>query len=120
MNRRYIEKSIPKAIELIKNNAKIYNNEKKSVPNEFIGYISSFAVSVTLSGSIQALIFYGEKGSAKFHREEILRIIAILMEVTDLQAHMIAHPLDKEKLLDSAIAFKMALRVFDLEKGVSS
>ncbi len=120
MNKRYIEASIPKAIKLIQENSKIYNSELKQVPNEFIGYISSFAVSVTLSGSIQAIIFYSDKGSAKFHREEMLSVIASLMGVNNLLNHLKENPLDKEKLLDSAIAFKMALRVFELKKGMTS
>lgn len=119
MNKRYIEASIPKAIKLIQANNKIYNAELKQVPNEFVGYINSFSVSVTLSGSIQAIIFYNDKGSAKFHREEMLKVIATLMGVNDLMEHLKANPLDKEKLLDSAIAFKMALRVFELRKGMT-
>jgi len=120
MNKRYIEKSIPKAIELIMNNSKIYNQEKKQVPNEFMGYISSFAVSVTMSGAIQAIIFYQDKGSAKFHREAVLEVIRELMDVPNLMEHLKHNPLDKEKLLDSAIACKMALRVFDLKKGMKN
>jgi len=118
MNKRYIEASIPKAIKLIEENSKIYNSELKQVPNEFMGYISSFAVAVTLSGPIQAIIFYGNKGSAKFHREEMLTVISTLMEVNDLMEHIQQNPLDKEKLIDSAIAFKQALNVFKLKKGM--
>ena len=118
MNKRYIESAIPKAIEFIKNEPKIYNDELKKVPNEFMGYISSFSVSVTMSGSMQSIIFYSDKGSAKFHREAMLDVIRKLMDVQDLRGHLERNPLAKEKLLDSAIAFKMALRVFDLEKGM--
>ncbi len=119
MNKRYIEKSIPEAIKLIKENKNIYNEVQKAIPNEFMGYVSSFAVSVTLSGAVQATVFYSDKGSAKFHREEMLNVIKELMGVGDnLIEHLKNNPLDKEKLLDSAIAFKMALRVFELKKGM--
>jgi len=121
MNKRYIEKSIPEAIRLIKANNKIYNKSENAIPNEFMGYVSSFAVSVTLSGAVQAIVFYNDKGSAKFHREEMLNVMATLMGVDgDLMTYIKNNPLDKEKLLDSAISFKMALRVFELKTGMTS
>ena len=121
MNKRYIENSIPKAIELINNNPNIYNETLKKVPNEFMGYVSSFAVAIAQSGAIQAVTFYEDRGSAKFPREEILNVIKELMEVENLREYIANNPiLGKEKLLDSAIVFKMALRVFKLEKGMES
>jgi hypothetical protein len=119
MNRRYIEKSIPEAIKLIKENNKIYHPEKKQVPNEFVGYVSSFAVAITLSGAFQATIFYQEAHKANFPREEMLEVIAKLMGVDNLLEHLKDNPLAKERLIDSAMAFKMALRVFELKKGMT-
>ncbi len=124
MNKRYIENKIPEAIELIRKNAKVYFEKEDAVPNEFMGYISSFAVSVTLSGPVQAITFYQDKGSAKFHREEMIRVIKELMEVEgdfeNFINYMKENPSKKAKLLDSAITFKMALRVFALKKGLSN
>ncbi|MEA1879089.1 MAG: hypothetical protein U9N11_00370 [Campylobacterota bacterium] len=119
MNKRYIEESIPKAIKLIKDNQKIYNETLNQVPNEFMGYVSSFAVAVTMSGAVQAVVFYNDNGSATFPRKEMLNVIANLMDIENLEDHLKEYPLDKEKLLDSAIAFKMALRVFELKKGMT-
>jgi len=119
MNKKYIEEKIPEAIELIKNNNKIYFKDKDAVPNEFVGYISSFAVAVTQSGPIQAITFYQDKGSAKYHREEMLKVIKQLMGVKgDFIEYIKNNPDKKSKLIDSAIAFKMALRVFNLKKGL--
>lgn len=123
MNKRYIESSIPKAIKAIKENSKIYNKDSKKVPNEFNAYVSSFAVSVTISGAVQAVVFYSNQGSARFPRDEILKVLASLMDIDtldNLRIHIEKNPLAKEKLLDSAIAFKMALRVFNLKKGMKN
>ncbi len=120
MNKKYIEQSIPKAIKYIEENKNIYNENENAVPNEFMGYVSSFAVAVTLAGPIQAVTFYEDNNhSARFPREEMISVIKKLMEVEDLIEHLKNNPLEKSKLIDSAIAFKMALRVFKLKKGMS-
>jgi len=102
---------------MIEENEHIYNQHKDAVPNEFIGYVSSFAVSVALSGPAQALTFYESQGKAKFHREEIVSVMTRLMEIeSDLSTYMRKHPEKKEKLLACAVALKEALRVFNLKK----
>jgi len=124
MNRREIERLIPIAIKAIRNNPKIYNSEKKAVPNEFTGYVNSFAVSIRLSGVYQAIIFYRKKDSgAKFPREEMLYEIEKMMKIENLQTYLEDAPVTadfKEKLLEATIAFKSALDVFPLKKEMKS
>ena len=126
MNRREIERLIPIAIKAIRNNPKIYNSEKKAVPNEFAGYVNSFAVSITLSGVYQAIIFYSQEkkeNKPKFHRNEMIFEIRKMMKKIPkgetLQIYLEKAPVTadfKEELLDATIAFKTALQVFKLEK----
>lgn len=120
MNRREIERLIPIAIKAIRENPKIFHNEKKVVPNEFMGYVNSFAVSISLSGVYQAIIFYrNNESSAKFHREEMIYTIEKMMQIENLQTYLEDAPVTaefKEKVMDATIAFKTALNVFKLEK----
>jgi len=124
MNRREIERLIPIAIKAIRNNPKIYNSKEKIVPNEFTGYVSSFAVSITLSGVYQAIIFYRKENSgAKFPREEMIYEIEKMMKIDNLQTYLEKAPVTadfKEKLLEATIAFKSALQVFVLKKEIDS
>lgn len=113
MNKRYIDNLLPQAIEAIINNNKIYDNTTYSAHNEFISYISGFAIAVSQSGIRQAILFYSKKGSAKFDRSAMIDVLGELMNENLIQKAennaTLPHEF-KQKLLDTSVAFKMALR----------
>ena len=113
MNKKYIDNLLPQAIETIKNNARIYDNTNHSAHNEFIGYISGFAIAVSQSGVRQAILFYSKQGSAKYDRRAMLEVLGELMNdnlVQKAESNTTLSHEFKQNLLDTSVAFKMALR----------
>ena len=99
------------------------------LPNEYKGYISSYGAAVGQSGLLPATMFFSEKGNDKTKkmRCRLMRAIyAVLKNETpktdsDNQDHILlnyakanfSNRKNIQKVLDAAIALKMAMRGFE-------
>jgi len=123
--KKRIEQYLPDAIEIIEK-VKIAD-QNGNVNNKFNGYFSSFGAAIVLSGIKSALAFYSNKKTAK-ERVKILQAIYMLIvpghnrEEIPAEKALLEYyidnenndPLLKQKILDAAIALKLAVRTYKL------
>ena len=130
MSKQYIEKKIPEAIRVL--------DERFSdgtIPSAYNGYIASFGASIVQSGLKPTLaLFENRHANTKNDRSCLTRII---LEILDPEhrlenvgneecpgGSLLRYVLDrpdeeeilKERIVDIAIAVKLAMRTFRLEK----
>ncbi len=119
--KKQVEQYIPLAIDIIKEIKIADCNDK--VSNKFNGYFSSFGASIVLSGMEPALAFYANKKDDE--RGKILRAIYQLItgssadkpkKLLDYYLSNEQDPLLKQKILDAAVALKLAVRTYELVK----
>jgi len=121
MNRR-VEKMIPKAIEAV-NEFLASNNEVKS---EYNGYISSFGASIIQTG-LKAAIAFNENTNSGSNEDKQALMQAILKLVKSNMGDnekLLPYVISEEEqgrspqneIMDAAIALKLAIRTFKLEK----
>jgi len=104
---------LQRAIEAVKEE-KIYNAEKKCVPNEYNGYISSFGASIRQAGLLATILFFSKNTTEQVvDRNNILRAIEYIL---NLPQDSIQNNLNREKIEMAAIALKLAIRTYPLKK----
>ena len=123
MNKR-IDSLIPKAIEAVKTIEE--GMERKKLPSEYKGYVSSFGAAVLQSGLKAAIAFYESKSSSSVPNKKPL-MLAILELITDkkpdkknkdsLLKYVIKNDsLElKDEILDAAAALKLAINTFEMK-----
>ncbi|MGE5340832.1 MAG: type III-B CRISPR module-associated protein Cmr5 [Candidatus Omnitrophota bacterium] len=136
-----IAELIPAAIDAIKRNG--IPNENKKVPNEYKGYIDTFGASIVQNGLIPAIIFFetagGKEGASitddkekegiyKNRNKLMKAILDVILKkeegkfptlfeyVKARQGEKVAEKQIRQKVVDAAIAIKLALRTFAIEK----
>jgi len=124
MNKKQIDKYIPRAYELLIESG-IAENGK--VPNTFRAYISSFGAAVIMGSLNAAIAFYSEQGSAKSDRPRLIDIIyslvsdqpykkgggkALISYVEQSKSRTAA----KESIYNAALAIKLAISMFTIDK----
>lgn len=131
---------IPLAITAIENHFKDPREEGKlkPIPSEFQGYISSMGASVMQMGLLPTLAVFADQDSgAKEKRSELLEMLAAILsqyegysekskfsgnaqkDLFKITAKMNAIEQEnlKSHLLDAAVALKLSLRTFKLQKS---
>jgi CRISPR-associated protein Cmr5 len=105
---------IQKALEAVRE-VGIYNRNKNCVPKEYNGYISSFGASIRQAGLLATILFFeNTDSSAAQDRSKILRAIEYILE---LPRNSLKNHLDKKKIEEAAVALKLALRTYKLDKN---
>jgi len=119
MSKRGVESYIPKVMSVLKDE---FSDGK--IPSAFNGYISSFGASVMQSGLLPTLaLFENTNASTKENKEYLTYlIIRVLTEKNDdisLLNYVLKNneTLLKPKIMDIAIAIKLSIRTFKLDKG---
>jgi len=116
MSRRNIEKYIPEAIKVLNG----------IIPSSYNGYISSFGASIIQSGLKPTLALFENQNNQDNTREDrsvlpilILKVLDENTEETSLLRYVINNneELLKQKIIDVAIALKLSIRTFKLDKG---
>jgi len=119
MSKKNIEKHIPRAMEVL-------NETFPSgvIPSAYNGYISSFGASVLQSGLLPTLaLFESTNSSAKENKEYLTYIIFQILTDKKDDISLLRYVLDnnkellKPKIMDIAIAIKLSIRTFKLDKG---
>jgi len=118
MNKKNIDKLIPKAIELI--SKKLEDNGK--VDKVYQGYLASFGPTVLASGLLQTVMFY----SADENKNKIIKIMyELIKDSIDSDKKSMKDFLTqrdnyknyniKNKILEANIACKLSIRTFELK-----
>jgi CRISPR-associated protein Cmr5 len=121
MSRKNIEKYIPKVMEVL--NDEFQNGVISSVYN---GYISTFGVSINQSGLKPTLaLFENAQANTQDDRRKLTQIILKVLDSNYNETSLLAYVLEnqqqeeilKVKIIDIAIALKLSIRTFKLDKG---
>lgn len=120
MSKRNIEKYIPKALKVLQ---ETFSN---TIPSSYNGYISSFGASIIQSGLKPTLALFENENANTLQKKQLLTsiILNILDEKTNetsLLKYVISSKEDeiylKKQILDIAVAIKLSIRTFTLDKG---
>lgn len=120
MSKKRIEDFIPKAIEVL--NGDFPNGKIASVYN---GYISSFGASIIQSGLKPTLaVFENTNSDPKTEKSYLTKLILKILDKNTNESSLLKYILSKpkeeeilkEKIIDIAIAIKLSIRTFELEK----
>lgn len=106
-----VEELIPKALEAAKK-----LEENGAINKAYNGYIATFGASVRQAGLLPTILFFSkESESTKADRRKILYAIKEILErQEDLLTYAQINPKAKEKIIDAAIALKLAIRAYKL------
>jgi len=119
MSRKNIEKYIPKAIEVLNEKSK---NGK--IPSAYNGYISSFGASIIQSGLKPTLaLFENRQANTKEDKTILPKLILKILDENTTETSLLRYVINnneellKPKIIDIAIALKLSIRTFELDKG---
>jgi CRISPR/Cas system CMR-associated protein Cmr5 small subunit len=133
---KHIQKLIPTAIiaaEELRNKDK-NNGYINEINTEFNGYISSFGSSIISAGLLPTIIFFSQKGDSASERHRIIRALEVILktsynldpgfnllkEVKRIYKTQTINQAEvnrlTDKILDAAIALKLAIRTFEKSK----
>ncbi len=117
MSKENIESHIPKALEVL--DIKFHDG---SISSTFVGYISAFGVSLVQIGLLPTVALH-EKEERREINELVLQILAPdTNDTLSLLEYILSRPESeyatlKEELKDIAVALKLCMRTFKLDKG---
>jgi len=120
MSKKSVENYIPQVMQIVQNKF-----PDGIAPKEFNGYISSFGASISQSG-LQATVALFENKQADTAQERSCLTKIILEVLKSKEENLLQHILNyngnqallKMNIIDIAIALKLSLRTFKLEKGL--
>ena len=119
MSKKTIEKYIPKAMRVLKEE---FTNG--SIPSAYNGYISSFGASVMQSGLLPTLALFEKKDApTKEDKSKLTELILKILNENSKYNTLLEYVLDsqddkfylKQKILDITIALKLSIRTFTLK-----
>lgn len=116
MNKKEIDKMIPAAYSVIE---KKIASKEGVVDKTYRGGVSSFGAAVSMGSLISAAAFFSaESSGASYNRKAVGEII--VSTVTEgrseqsLYEYVKANPDCKSKIMDAAVAVKLAMNLFEL------
>jgi len=125
MNKHLVERFIPDAYTALKNNAVIYKDGK--ISNTLKANIASFGASVQMGSLLAAVAFFSQQGGADQPRQELLNIIFQILRKQEEIPEEYENLFDyickvhtarvKELVISAAVAVKLAMNLFELDKG---
>ena len=131
MSKANIENMIPHAVKIL------HEKFGDKIPSVYQGYISSYGVGIVQTGLKPTLAFFSKKkGEGEHNTQEDLSLVntmvaellhqsgtiadgAVVQET--LLTYVIGHPAEEasltEQIKDASVALKLAMRIFELDKG---
>jgi CRISPR-associated protein Cmr5 len=117
MSRKNIEKYIPKAMEVLKDE---FNDG--IISSAYNGYISSFGASIMQSGLLPTLALFEKKDApTKKDKSKLTKLILKILD-ENFNGTLLEYALEnnqdilKKQILDISIAIKLSIRTFKLKK----
>ena len=133
MNQERINRMIPVAIQKIKE-AKLDDNKdllvkengEELLPSNYSSYMDSFGISVRMSGLLQTVAFYEKDEKRKPINKLLLEVLAENdeslkgKELLSVVCEKIKDPTEyrkfEERVIEAAIAYKLAMKTFKKKK----
>ncbi len=119
MSKQSVEKYIPEVMKVLKEAF-----PEGSIPSAYNGYISSFGASVMQSGLLPTLaLFENTNASTRENREYLSYLIIQVLTGERNDISLLEYVLQnneallKPKIIDIAVAIKLCIRTFKLDKG---
>ena len=114
MNKKYIDKLIPEAINKL---SELENNG--SIDKVYQGYLASFGPTVIASGLIRTVAIYADKSDSNKKRRNLTKLMFELIDL-DLDEFVKDEKSNtnyvlKNKILEANIACKLSIRTFELK-----
>jgi len=121
MSKKSIEQYIPKVLEVLDRTF----TEGEAIPSAYNGYISAFGASIVQSGLLPTLaLFENINASTKENKEYLSYIIVQVLRGSTEDVSLLRYVLTsnnqtlmKQQILDIAVAVKLSIRTFKLDKG---
>lgn len=126
-----VDKYLADAIIFIKNNESDFFDEKKQIPKVYKGYVASFGTIIKHSGLLPAVVLFANQSeTGEKSKKPVLDAIFYLLKaqsglVKENHKNMVdlatdgeikKSPWARKETLNAAIALKLALRTFKIEK----
>ena len=126
MDKARIDKMIPKAYSVLLDIE--IANDKKTINKGYRGQISSFGAAVSTGSLLSAVSFFSAQGDSKVKRDYLMYAIYLLLkeeravkpikkeQLNELYEYIKPLASDaamKERVLDAAIALKLAMNLFE-------
>ena len=119
MSKKQIEAYIPKAMKVLESAF-----PESKIPSAYNGYISAFGASIIQSGLLPTLaLFENTDASTKENKEYLSYLIMQVLTGSKDDRSLLHYALQdkdtqlKQQILDIAVALKLCIRTFSLEKG---
>lgn len=129
MNKKEVERFIPIAYHVLKNNKRICTDNQCQIPKALQSNIASFGAAIAMGNLLSAVAFFSKQGQAAQPRDELMNVIFNVLkedekenkdikQATTLFQYICEH-IDqeiwiKEKVINAAIAVKLSMNLFDL------
>jgi len=115
MNKKNIDKLIPKAIEALQS----LQSEDGSIDKVYQGYLASFGPTVISSGIVKTVAIYIDNDKSNKKRKNVTKIMFDLIgedsdDFIKDEKNSINYSL-KNKILEANIACKLSIRTFNLK-----
>lgn len=138
MNKNEINRLLSVAYDVLKQTE--IANEKNQIKKTYRGYISTFGAAVSGGSLLAAIAFYSEQGSADLDRPKLMKALYMLTSGSDedpkkmesdvffryirekilkentTDTDVYKEAIWKEKTINAAIALKLAMNLYQLEK----
>ena len=128
MDKERIDRLLPLAYEAISKSD--IPDEERRVTKTFRSYISSFGASVCMGSLLAAIAFFSDQGGAKHDRSKLLEAIFRVLQADDVIPGHYETLYDwakeetgigngnhcKEAVIQAAVAIKLALNLYPLDK----
>lgn len=123
MNKNEVDRLIPEAVKVLKDEK--IANEKNEIDKTYRGQISTFGAAVINGSLISAVAFFSNSSSqASVDRPKLMKAIKKLIPEADGKKDLFEYVKDaktereaeaKEKILNAAIALKLAMNLYTLK-----
>ncbi|MGN1168298.1 MAG: hypothetical protein ACI4S2_17930 [Lachnospiraceae bacterium] len=124
MNKQVIDSLLPEAYKTLEKNISTIEDGKKTIKKAYRGQISTFGAAIISGSLLSAIAFFSDKGDADVNREKLMVCIQELIpdaKMCDSLFDYVSQGTEdinvyKEKILNAAIALKLAMNLFVLVK----
>lgn len=112
MNKRTVEKMIPEACEVL---TRVGIAKNGRVEGNYRAQFSAFGAAVTMGSVRAAVAFFNETGRSDVERFLIVEAVSALLGKSGDTASLTNE--EKESIINAAVALKLALNFFTLDKS---
>ena len=124
MSKKEIENYIQKAIDVLSDKF-----IQGVIPSAYNGYISAFGASIIQSGLKPTLALYeNQNASTKEDKSQLTKLILNILDEQTQEQSLLKYVINSERsenelkqdIVDIAVAIKLSIRTFKLDKGDSN